>query len=60
MSAASDQLVCCFQWGTKTGAWLMVPPYTVNGAKLEAQEWYDALFLCYGIAPPYFHPNYDG
>ena len=39
---------------TKTGAWLKVQPYTVNGTDLGAQEWRDALFLWYGLDPPDF------
>ena len=30
---------------TKTGAWLMVQPSTVNGTELGAQEWQDSLLL---------------
>ena len=30
---------------TKTGAWLMVQPSTVNGTELGAQEWKNAIFL---------------
>ena len=37
---------------TRTGAWMSVLPYTVNGTELGAQEWMDSLFLCYGIKPP--------
>ena len=36
---------------TKTGAWLTVQPFTVNGAELGVQEWQDALFLKYGLDP---------
>ena len=32
-------------WETKTGAWLTVQPFTVNGMKLCVQEWLDSLFL---------------
>ena len=37
---------------TKTGAWLTVQPYRVNGTDLGAQEWRDSLFLRYGLDPP--------
>ena len=37
---------------TKTGAWLMVQPLTVNRTELGAQEWRDAAFLRYGLEPP--------
>ena len=39
------------QRATKTGAWLTVQPSEVNGTKLGAQEWRDALFLRYGLEP---------
>ena len=29
----------------RTGVWLSVPPSTVNGTELEAQEWRESLFL---------------
>ena len=35
-------------------------PSTVNGTNLSAQEWCDALFLCYGIDPKFLSPYYDG
>ena len=44
-------------WGTKTGAWIIVFTYTVNGTELGDQEWRDALFLCYGIDPPDLPPH---
>ena len=37
------------QRATKTGAWLIVQPSTVNGTDLGAQEWCDALFMRYGL-----------
>ena len=45
---------------TKTGAWLKVQPYTVNGTELGAQEWRDALFLWYGLDPPDFTKYCNG
>ena len=42
---------------TKMGAWLMVHPSMVNGTELGVQEWQDALFLQYGLDPPYL-PHY--
>ena len=37
---------------TKTGAWLIVQPSTVNRTELGSQEWRDTLFLRYGLDPP--------
>ena len=45
---------------TKTGAWMMVHPSTVNGTELGAQEWRDAAFLCYGLEPPDLPKYCDG
>ena len=42
------------------GAWLTVLPSTVNGTELGAQEWRDALFLRYGLDPPYLPKYCDG
>ena len=36
----------------KTGAWLTAQPSTVNGTELGVQEWWDDLFLRYGLEPP--------
>ena len=36
----------------KTGDWLTVLPYTINGTEMGPQEWRDALFLRYGLDPP--------
>ena len=44
----------------KTGAWLTVLLYTVNGTELGAQEWRDTLFLRYGLDPPDLPTYYDG
>ena len=44
----------------KIGAWLTVLPSTVNGTELGAQEWCDALFLCYGLEPPNLPKYCDG
>ena len=38
---------------TKTRVWMMVQPSTVNGTELGVQEWLYALFLQYGLEPPY-------
>ena len=35
----------------KTGAWLTMQTFTVNGPDLGEQEWRDALFLWYGLDP---------
>ena len=51
---------CRMRRTAKTGAWLTVLPSTVNGTKLEAQEWSDALFLRYGMDPPDLHKYCDG
>ena len=45
---------------TKTGAWLMVQPSTVNGTDLGAQECRDAAFLRYGLEPSDLPKNCDG
>ena len=50
---------CRLQQAAKTGAWLTVLPYTVNGTELGAQEWSDALFMPYGQDPPDL-PTYCG
>ena len=42
---------------TKTMAWLMVRPSTVNGTEISVQEWQDSLFLRYSLEPPYL-PHY--
>ena len=41
-------------------AWLTVLPSTVNGTELGDQEWYDALFLRYGLDPPDLPTYCDG
>jgi hypothetical protein len=38
--------------GEEIGAWLSVLPSTVNGTELSTQEFRNALFRRYGIAPP--------
>ena len=45
--------------GTKSASWLTLQPSTANGTELGAQEWQDALLLCYGIYTPYlpYHCN---
>ena len=45
------------QRAANTGAWLTVLPSAVNGKGLGSQEWRDALFLRYGLDPPYL-PKY--
>ena len=44
----------------KTGAWLTVLRYTVNGKELGPQEWRDVLFLRYGLEPPDLPKYCDG
>ena len=51
---------CQLQRATKTGSWLTVQPSTVNGTKLGAQEWRDALLLWYGLEPPDLPTYCDG
>jgi hypothetical protein len=46
--------------GRDTGAWLTVPPSTVNGTELSAQEFRDALAMRYGDAPPDLPIDCDG
>ena len=46
------QGACRMQQAMKTGAWLTVQLYIVNGTELDAQEWRDALFLKCGLDPP--------
>ena len=41
-----------FRRATKTGTWMTLQPYTVNGTELGAQECQDALFLKHGLDPP--------
>ena len=45
---------------TKTGAWLTLQPFTVNGTELGKQEWHDALFMRYGLEPPDLPTYCDG
>ena len=40
--------------------WLSVPPLTVNGTYLGAQEWRDSLFLRQIIEPPDLPSHCDG
>ena len=42
----------CLRRATKTGAWMMVQPSTVNGTEMGGQEWQDALYLRYDIEHP--------
>ena len=44
----------------KTGAWLMVLPFTVNETELVDKEWRNTLFLSYGLEPPYLPKYCDG
>jgi hypothetical protein len=48
------------QRGEQTGAWLSVLPSTVNGTKLSAQEFRDAIHIRYGITPPDLPEVCDG
>jgi hypothetical protein len=43
-----------------TGTWLSVPPSTINGTDLWAQEFHDALSIQYGEAPPDLRASCDG
>ena len=60
MPNASDLAARCLQCGTKTGTWLMLPPFTDNGTELGDQEWCAALFLHYRIYPPDLPPKFYG
>ena len=44
----------------KTRDWLTVLPFTVNGTELGTQEWRNALFLRYGLEPPYLSKYCNG
>ena len=44
----------------RTGECLLVLLSTINGTKLESQEWMDSLFLCYKIDPPYLADHCNG
>ena len=46
--------------GRTTGQWLSVPPSTVNGTELSAQEFRDALLLRYARSPPDLPSHCDG
>ena len=50
----------CMGRAENTGAWLTVLPSTVNRTEMGAQEWRDALFLCYGLEPPDLPKYCDG
>ena len=46
--AMSEALTLNFRrliWGTKTGSWLTMLPFTVNGVDLGDKEWRDTLFI---------------
>ena len=60
ITGAPVQGACHLRRATNTGAWLTVQPSTVNGIELRAQEWCDALFLRYGLDPPYPPKYCDG
>ena len=60
MSAAFMLEACRLRQGTKMGAWITVLPLPVNGMELGDQEYCDAIFLIWGIDPPYFLPQCDG
>ena len=49
MSEVPGMESCQLIRGTKTGAWITVLSYTVNGTDFGNQELQDALFLRYGI-----------
>ena len=44
--------ICLLLCRHKTGGWLSVAPFPVNGTKLKVQEWGDDVFLRYLIKPP--------
>ena len=46
--------------GMETGAWLSVLPSTVSGPELLAQDFRDALSMCYREAPPGLPACCDG
>ena len=60
IARAPVEVNCRLRRATKTGAWLTVQPFTVNGIELGAQEWRDAAFLRYGLEPPDLPKNCDG
>ena len=51
---------CCLFQGHKTGGWLLVELYTVNGTDFGAQECRDSVFFQYVIAPTDLPQNYKG
>ena len=60
LEGAPVQCARQLQRATKTGAWLTVQPYTVNGMGLGAKEWRDALFLRYVLDPPDLPTHFYG
>jgi hypothetical protein len=46
--------------GQETGQWLLVMPSMVNGTQLLAQEYQDALLLCYARSPADLQSHCDG
>ena len=46
--------------GRDTGQWLSVPPSTVNGTELSAQEFRDSLLLRYARTPADLPTHCDG
>ena len=50
-SAASTEDACQMGRITRTGEWLLMNPYSVNGKEVGTKEWGDSLFLSYGINP---------
>ena len=45
---------------TKTGYWITMLLFTVNGAEMEYQEWHDSLFVRYNIESPDLPTHCDG
>ena len=60
LAGAPFQGAPSFRQETNTRAWMTVQSPTVNGSELGAQEWRDALFLKYGLDPPYPPKDYNG
>jgi hypothetical protein len=55
-----DGLSRSIQRGQLTGAWLSVFPTIVNGTELSAEEFRDALTICYGELPSNIPHKCDG
>jgi hypothetical protein len=64
LTSVLDQLDCdtrrTIKQGMEIGQWLSILPSTINGTKLSAQEFQDAILLQYAWSPGDLPSQYDG